>query len=146
LAQQQEGESSFAANRWLRTKNTALNHLGLPLPSGSVAVYRGQGDGRRLESESTLRDLAVGQALEIKMGTSADVQVEWLEEDRTATRLKISNARRAPIRFELRLKQDSRVVQANHPLSSKDGRPILYVLVPAQGTTTIRFVCAVPRT
>jgi hypothetical protein len=146
LAQQQDGESTFAANRLLRTKNTALNHLGLPLPSGSVAVYRGQGDDRELESESTLRDLAVGQELEIKMGKSADVQVERVEEDRAATRLQISNARRTAIRFELRLKQDSHVLQANLPLSSKDGRPIFYVSVPAQGIATIRFVCSVPRT
>jgi hypothetical protein len=153
-AAQRYAAQRFAADRLLRTKNTAANHLGLPLPSGSVAVYRGRGDDRQLESESSLRDLAVGQDVEIKMGTSADVQVEKVVETtnvdaahaRTATRVTISNARHDAIRFELRLAQCSRVLQADHPLSSKDGRPIFHLSIPAQGVATVRFVCAVPRT
>src|ERR1700678_3964043 len=31
-----ESGSTGPAHRWLRTKNTRANHLGLPLPSGSV--------------------------------------------------------------------------------------------------------------
>jgi hypothetical protein len=154
LEQQGGSERRFAAYRLLRTKNTAANHLGLPLPSGNVAVYRGRGDDRQLESESSLRDLAVGQDVEIKMGTSADVQVEKVVETkdvdaadtRTATRVTISNARNSAVGFELRLAQGSRVLQADHPLSSKDGRPIFHLSVPAQGAITVRFVCAVPRT
>jgi hypothetical protein len=144
----------FAAYRLLRTKNTTANHLGLPLPSGSVAVYRGRGDDRQLESESSLGDLAIGQDVEIKMGNSADVQVERVMETtdvdaahtRAATRVTVSNARNGAIRFELRLAQGSRVLRADHPLSSQDGRPMFHLSIPAHGTATVRFVCAVPRT
>jgi hypothetical protein len=154
LEQQQDSERWFAAYRLLRTKNTTANHLGLPLPSGSVAVYRGRGDDKQLESESSLRDLAVGQDVEIKMGMSADVQVEKVVETtnvdaahtHAATRVTISNPRNGAIRFELRLAQGSRVLRADHPLSSKDGRPIFHLSIPAQGAATVRFVCAVPRT
>jgi hypothetical protein len=154
LDQEQDSGQPFAANRSLRTKNTTANHLGLPLPSGSVAVYRGQGEARQLESESTLRDLAIGQELEIKMGRSADVQVEKAmltsyndaARMRTTTRVKISNARADAIRFELRLPADKRVVQANLPMSNKDGRPVFYLSIPAGGTATVRFVCSITRT
>ena len=154
---------SAPAYRVLRTKNTPDNHLGLPLPSGRVAVYRGQRDGRQLESESAVRDLAVGQELEIKMGESADVHVSKVVESihvdsahassvplvpgilnvrsvpvSDVTRVEIGNARNSAIRFELRLPPE-RVLRADHPLASKDGRPIFLLSIPAQGQVTVRY-------
>jgi hypothetical protein len=154
---------SAPAYRLLRTKNTQGNHLGLPLPSGRVAVYRGQGDARQLESESAVRDLAIGEELEIKMGESADIHVTKVVESThvdsahassvplvpgvlnvrsvpvsDVTRVEISNARNSAIRFELRL-PPGRVLRADHPLASKDGRPIFHLSIPAQGQVTIRY-------
>jgi hypothetical protein len=160
----EQSEVPFPATRFLRTKNTAANNLGLPLPSGSVAVYRGQGPDRQLQSESTLRDLAVGQELEIGLGKSADVQVsevietERVDPARTSTiplvpgvlnlrsvrvsdikRVRISNARAITIRFELRLPREDRLLRADHPAASKDGRPIFLLTIPPQGSVTVRF-------
>jgi hypothetical protein len=154
---------STPADRLLRTKNTPANHLGLPLPSGRIAVYRGQGDERQLESESGLRDLAIGQEVEIKMGESADVHVTKVLESThvdsahasivpllpgvlnirsvpvsEVTRVEISNARSSAIRFELRL-PPQRVLRADHPLASKDGRPIFRLSIPAQAQVTVRY-------
>jgi hypothetical protein len=160
---------STPAYRLLRTKNTPANHLGLPLPSGRVAVYRGQGDARQLESESGLRDLAIGQEVEIKMGESADVHVTQVVESihvdsahassvplvpgilnvrsvpvSDVTRVEISNARGSAIRFELRL-PPGRVMRADHPLASKDGRPIFLLSIPAQGQVMVRYQTEVAR-
>jgi len=51
-------EDSRPAHRLLRTQNTLANQLGLPLPSGSVAVYGQRDGGTLLQHESKLKDLA----------------------------------------------------------------------------------------
>jgi hypothetical protein len=54
-------------------------------------------------------------------------------------RVQVSNARGSPVRFELRLPRDERLVRADHAAASKDGRPIFYLSIPPQGTVTVRF-------
>ena len=53
----------------------------------------------------------------------------------------ISNARAAPIQFELRLRlrEGTRIVRADHPLQSKNGRPIFRLTVPAHASATVRY-------
>jgi hypothetical protein len=149
----------------LRTKNTLENHLGLPLPSGSVAVFSERGGERLLQHESGMRDTAVDEEVEINMGSSPDVQVsvsrqETLAESDKAKQLplvpgialrsvkvndvlqaEIANARGSDIQFELTvpLAGGARIVRADHPLGSKNGRPIFRFKVPANETVTVRF-------
>jgi hypothetical protein len=156
---------STPAQRLLRTKNTAANHLGLPLPSGSVAVFGAVGGQRLLEHESELRDIATDEEVEINMGESPDVQVTANKEKvsldpgapdilplvpgvslrsvkiGTANRVAISNARASGIEFELRLQLEpgARVVRADHALGAKNGRPIFRLHVPANETVTVRY-------
>ena len=153
------------AHRLLRTKNTRANHLGLPLPSGSVAVFGG-GDGEPLLlHESGIRDIAVDEEVEIEMGESPDVQVSIIEEQTRidsaharqlplvpgvalrsvkadeVQRLEVSNARATEIQFEFRvpLPEGARIVRADHPLSAKNGGPMFAFKVPANQTVTVRF-------
>ena len=153
------------ASRLIRTMNTTANHLGLPLPSGKVAVFaRYQGE-TLLEHESGLRDTAVGEELEINMGTSSDVLVSVLKEVSTidsahadmlplvpgvtlrsvkveaVNRVDISNAKPTDVQFELRLQlaPGARVVRADHHLGAKHGRPIFRLQIPAHGTATLRY-------
>jgi hypothetical protein len=157
--------SAAPASRLIRTMNTTANHLGLPLPSGKVAVFaRHQGE-TLLEHESGLRDTAVGEELEINMGTSSDVLVSVLKEASTidpahadmlplvpgvtlrsvkveaVNRVDISNAKPSDVQFELRLQlpPGARVVRADHPMGAKNGRPIFRLQVPANGTVTVRY-------
>jgi hypothetical protein len=158
-------ESTAAAHRLLRTKNTIANHLGLPLPSGQVAVFDSYNGEQLLEHESGLRDTAVDEDVEIDMGGSSDVQVSVTPEEirvdsAQATllpplpgvslrsvkvdevrRVEVSNARAAAIEFELRLSlpEGARVVRADHPLGAKNGRPIFRFKVPANQTVAVRF-------
>jgi hypothetical protein len=160
-----DADAPGPAHRWLRTKNTAANHLGLPLPSGGVAAFAPYKGERLLQHESGLRDIAVDEEVEIDMGESADVQVTGeVEETRVDSahakllplvpgvalrgvmvenvqRVEVSNARAAPIEFELRLTlpEGARIVRADHPLGSKNGRPIFRFKVPANQTVAVRF-------
>ena len=153
------------ARRLLRTKNTVENHLGLPLPSGSIAVFGSYNGERLLQHQSGLRDTAVDEEVEIDMGESADVQVSMTHEKTgidsahanvlplvpgvalrsvkvdEAQRVEVSNARAAGIDFELRLSlpEGARVVRADHPLGAKNGRPIFRFKVPANQSVTVRF-------
>jgi hypothetical protein len=153
------------AHRWLRTKNSAANHLGLPLPSGTVGVFMGHGGGRLLQHESGIRDTAVDEEVEIDQGESADVQVSKTDEGTgidsahakllplvpgvalrsvkvdNVRRVEVSNARAGEIDFELRLRlpEGARIVRADHPLEAKNGRPIFRFKVPANQTVAIRF-------
>ena len=157
--------STDAAHRLLRTKNTVANHLGLPLPSGTVAVFTAYNGERLLEHESALRDIAVDEDVEIDMGESSDVQVSLTPEETNidsphaqllplvpgvalrsvkvddVRRVEVSNARAAAIDFELRLSlpEGARIVRADHPLGTKNGRPLFRFKVPANQTVTVRF-------
>jgi hypothetical protein len=160
-----DADSTGPAHRRLRTKNTAANHLGLPLPSGSVAVFGSYNGEQLLEHESELRDIAVDEEVEIDLGESPDVQVSGEVEEThidsahakmlplvpgvslrsvkvdNVQRVEVSNARTAGIDFELRLRipQGARVVRADHPLGTKNGRPIFRFKVPANQSVTVRF-------
>jgi hypothetical protein len=160
------GDYSAPATRLLRTRNIPQSNLGLPLPSGSVAVFALSGGQRLLEHESEMRDLAVGEEVEIAMGSSADVQISTVKEKALidpqhaqllplvpgvrvhrevkvdeVQRVEISNAKSSAISFELRLslQEGGRVIRADHPLGSKNGRPIFRLTIPANGRETLRY-------
>jgi hypothetical protein len=164
---EEDDAASIPAHRLLRTKNTAANHLGVALPSGSVAVFGAVQGLRLLEHESDLRDIAVDEEVEINMGESPDVQVTANKEKVSidpaqgllplvpgvslrsvkigaANRVAISNARPTDVQFELRLQLEAgaRVVRADHALGTKYGRPIFRLKVPANNTVTIRYQVA----
>jgi hypothetical protein len=143
LEEQESGEDEPAlipVHRLLRTKNTLANHLGLPLPSGSVAVFGVRGGARVLEHESALRDLAVNEEVEIDMGESPDVEIKAAVRN-DVERVEITNAGDHELALELRpsLPAGGRVIRADHPVSIKDGRPIFRLEVPANGAIMVRF-------
>jgi len=160
-----ETASAAAVYRLIRTTNNAANHLGLPLPSGEIAVFSPHQGGTLLEHESGIRDIAVDEELEINMGSSADVSVSARQQPGTldparetlpplpgvltprrvavdeVNRVDISNAEAKDIQFELQLRllRGGRVIRADHPMGEKNGRPIFRVRVPANGTATVRY-------
>jgi hypothetical protein len=161
----EDAEPLGPAHRWLRTKNSVSNHLGLPLPSGSIAIFAPYDGERLLQHESGLRDIAVDEEVEIDAGDSPDVQVSG-EVEQThvdsahakllplvpgvalrsikvddVVRVEVSNARAAGIDFELRLSLPggARIVRADHSVGTKNGRPIFRFKVPANQTVTVRF-------
>jgi hypothetical protein len=147
-----DAAAAAPAHKLLRTMNNAANHLGLPLPSGSVAVFADHRGERLLERESGIRDLAVGEELEINLGASPDVEVTAMREGAAAQsapspqrdvseRVEIANAGASQIQFELRLRlpEGARIIRADHPLAQKNGRPIFRLAIPAHATATVRY-------
>lgn len=132
------------AHLLLRTRNDAAHRLGLPLPSGKVAVFEG-GSRRLLTGEAPIRDIAVDEEVELKLGDSPDVQVRQVGETmvgkRHEARVEISNARPTQIAFELRLTLDegARVVGADRTVATKNGRPIFRLTIPADDRVIIRY-------
>jgi hypothetical protein len=159
-----DAQTPVPAHRLLRTMNSTVNHLGLPLPSGSIAVFASHGGESLLEHETGVRDIAVDEEFEIDMGESPDVQVTATKEKlnaepaadllplvpgvslrsvkvKAANRVAISNAGATEIQFELRLQlaEGARVVRADHALGAKNGRPVFRLQVPANETVTVRY-------
>jgi hypothetical protein len=132
--------ASRPARRLLRTLNNSVNHLGLPLPSGRIAVFATHRGEKLLEHESGIRDLAVAEEVEINMGESPDVRVESTSLN-DVTHVDVTNARAIPIEFELRLQwaAGDRVVGADRPPAMKDGRPIFRLTIPADETVTLQY-------
>jgi len=154
--------TSTAAHKTLRTRNDAAHHLGLPLPSGSVASFLATGDAPLLLDEAPLRDIAVNEEVELNLGTSTDVQVRSVFEKTSVytrppflrgvvrfkaalvdntNRVEIHNAGPAEIQFELRLQldDDEQLIAADTPLTARNGRPLFKFAVPANRTVTIRY-------
>jgi hypothetical protein len=153
------------ADRLLRTQNTAANHLGLALPSGSIAVFGRLGGKQLLEHQSDLRDTAVNEDVEIDLGSSSDVQVSAVRETTRVDsahadmlplvpgvvlrsvkvedmeRVEIANAKPIGIEFELRLRlpDGGQVVRATQAPGAKNGRPLFRLKVPANQTITLRY-------
>ena len=141
----QETTAAAAAIKILRTMNSTADHLGLPLPSGSIAVFARRGGERLLESESSMRDLAVDEEVEINLGASPEVSVRVVKDrvngDSTSGHVEISNAHPAQIQFELRLqlREGTRLVRADHSMGTKNGRPIFRLTIPAHASATVRY-------
>jgi hypothetical protein len=150
----------------LRTKNDKAHGLGLPLPSGRAAVFAANGATPLLENEAEIRDLAVGEDVEIDLGPRADVQVQATTESRSidsaratvlplipgvlsvrsvpiedVRRVEVSNALSRPIQFELRLQphDGQEIYRADHSMRKKNGRPLFEFSVPANGRVTVRY-------
>lgn len=156
----------------LRTTNDQKHGLGVPLPSGRVAVFEMAGAGaaaqRLLSGAATLRDIAVNEETEFRLEAGgADVQATQVVEERVATgapplrtlpgpglrggyrydnanRIELTNARPNAVQIEVRLalRDGQRLVRADQPAGTKNGRPIFRVTVPANGSLTIRYQTA----
>jgi hypothetical protein len=123
------------ATAMLRTRNDEKNKLGLPLPSGRLALFEPVGSGasarRLLAGEAPVRDLAVNEEVEIRFEGGPDVQARQVVETREAddppflplpflpgfndrntpefsrvSRIELSNARPYPVQVEVRLDAD----------------------------------------
>jgi hypothetical protein len=152
----------------LRTNNDTKNNLGLPLPSGRVAVFETAGNGaaarRLLSAETSLRDLAIDEETELRLAQSPDVQISQTVLSRTVTgpplptvpgaerlspttqvsRIELTNARPFAIQAEVRLNLygAQQVARADRPVEQKNGRPIFRVTVPANSSLQINYQIA----
>ena len=130
----------------LRMQNKEASRLGVPLPSGQVAVFE-QAQGRELlAGEGMMRDHAVGEKVDLVIGESSKVRVDMEnyvppKNQGDAYRVTVSNANPFAVTFELGFdvydtgSLDSRL----RKLPRKDGMPTWTARVPANATRTFNY-------
>ena len=130
--------------------NKTASGLGLPLPSGRVAVFDGSREDNRqngglLIGKGRMRDYAVGQEVKFTIGQSDAVQLaaESLPGGKNfeARKLVLTNANADPITAEIDLAQvaDVDIRKASGKLIRKDGKHVWQVTVPANDMATISY-------
>lgn len=138
---------SLPMNIILKTDNKADNGLGLPLPSGQAMVFEDSPYGPLLAGEASLSDRAIGDKVEMLVGTSTDVRMTVTQvSDRRylkAYKVTITNARNeavnaeVPIPFELRGKPKN--------LKKIDGVPTWQGTIPANGEVSFTYTLKLSR-
>jgi len=134
----------------LRTRNRKEEGLGLPLPGGPITVFEPRGENAVLIGEGGVPDKAVGEDLDLRIGTATQLALEANEtalNDKTrAVTLTASNARAQPVRLEVRIAHgsESQLLTPSAKLKRKDGRDVWAVTVPANARATLRYTLRRP--
>jgi hypothetical protein len=150
------GETEPTATKTtLSFENKTADGLGEALPAGAVSMRQPKAAAGGLEmyvGENSIRDVPVNEPFEIEVGDASDVEVTTRtvsdtdvgtkddRRDRASNEYVITNAKHAPVTFELRMPpgQDGLKVRAEsvrHTL--KNGKLTWRVSVPAGGTETL---------
>ncbi|QYU66085.1 hypothetical protein J4558_13850 [Leptolyngbya sp. 15MV] len=132
----------------LVTRNERGKGLGIALPQGGMAVFEPSAFGPQLVAEPDLRDYAVGQDIELALGTSTQVHARcayagpgeppgegpaW-----RAMRAEIANANPHPIAMRIDLGEAGQW-EARWPRRTarlKDGRLVVELEIPANSIRT----------
>ncbi len=131
---------SQPAIRLLRTRNRVAEGLGLPLPAGQIVLFGQRGGQPLLLGEGKLRDLAVGEDVEIVLEEAPGVRTELVRVTADRFELTATNDSPAAARYEAELDSgDGRTVRADQPLVRKDGKAIWSTVIPANGTRRLRY-------
>jgi hypothetical protein len=125
----------------LRSENRKEKGLGLPMPSGQIMVFEDSNYGPLLAGQASLTDRAVGDDVEMRVGTSSDVRVvkTLISQNRRKQiyKIDVSNARNEAVNVE---------IEIPHELGSKpknvtkiDGVPTWKATVPANGDASFHY-------
>jgi hypothetical protein len=150
----------------LRTRNDKAHHLDLPLPSGQVATFYQRDGVPLLIHEAPLRDITLGEEVEIEAGEAADLRVTAVVEARRANgatlkklplipgalemrsrevditnRVEITNARNQAAVVELRLNLNggAQLVRADQTPFMHNGHQTFRLTVPAEGSAIVHY-------
>ena len=125
----------------LKTENKADKGLGLPLPSGQAMIFENSNFGSLLVGEASLRDRAIGDKVELTLGTASDVRmvVTQVSERRyqKGYKVTITNARNEPVNAEVEIPFTLRG-KPKH-IRKVDGMPTWGAMVPANGEVSFDF-------
>jgi hypothetical protein len=135
----------------LRMKNLKPRGLGIPLPSGAVAIFETVGERPMLLGEPRLKDSAVGEDVELDVGESPEVTYTLTRLEHAAGaahrsravryRLELANARPVTsiVEVELPINVRQELVKSSHRLGIKNGRHFWRAEVPANGRAQLSY-------
>ncbi len=122
----------------IRGLNEKRDGLGLPLPSGQVAIYEGSRFGPLLAGESSLTDRAIGDDVEITGESSADVVLTETpvksDKKRHTWTLTVTNARAEDVEIEILLPSTTEISKG---VTRKKSKRVWRAVVPANGKASI---------
>ncbi len=137
---------------YLDIKNSKQNHMGMPLPKGTVRVYKADSAGQKeFIGEDSIDHTPRDEKLRIKMGEAFNVVGERKQTDWNTLGVCASES---AWQIELRNHKDSAVtvqdfepiggewtiVSSSHPAHKEDAHTFTFrVLVPANGKTKITY-------
>jgi hypothetical protein len=131
------------ARRLLLARNTSAEGLGLPLPSGPLALFDSLGERPILVAQAMVRDHAVGEEVELELGPASGVitEVRTLSSSRSQAsyELIVTNDRSRPARFEGSFWEGRQRFRSATPLPRRDGMPLWEVTIPANSSVTLRY-------
>jgi hypothetical protein len=125
----------------LRGENSKEKGLGLPMPQGQMMIFEESNYGPLLTGQTTLKDRAVGEEVEVSVMQSSDVRmrVTRISEkgDRQRWKVEITNARNSPVNVEVEIPYELRGKPKN--IAKVDGVPTWKATVPANGDATLFY-------
>jgi hypothetical protein len=102
-----ESNDTFPMVTLFRSENRSEKGLGLPMPQGQVMVFENSQYGPLLAGQTSLKDRAIGDELEMAIGQASDVRyrVTKISEtrDRQRFRVQVTNARNASANVEVEI-------------------------------------------
>lgn len=139
-----EDDEPDAASLLLVTKNEEKKGLGVALPQGQLALFEPTTRGDQLAAETTLRDYARGQDVELELGTSGQVFALCGHPDKrpsdsrgwTKMQAHITNASPHPVKLRLQVGYagEYEIRFPRHKVEVKNGYQTVELTVPANGT------------
>ncbi|HEX2764396.1 MAG TPA: hypothetical protein VHM92_11235 [Allosphingosinicella sp.] len=137
-------EEQELPHHFLLATNKAGEGLGLPLPSGGVSLFARAGGRTILLGEGVFPQKAVGEELEIDLGSASMLASRFRficqAGGRADYELILSNSSPAPVAFEAQLAFNDIKAKARIP----DGfMPYWKTSIPANGTRILRFSAAI---
>lgn len=134
----------------LSFENRKKDNMGVPLPSGGIAIFQRYQNEDLLLADNSLGDYAVDQKVKISAGDTQQVLYSYAElEDKnpndalTPMRATLTNANGFAVDVELRIYDDDSIkLEGNgaRKLKRKDGLWVWAVRVPAGGTKTLDLI------
>ena len=125
----------------LRGKNTPEKGLGLPMPQGQMMIFENSEHGPLLAGETTLEDRAIGEDVEIAVGSSADVRIQVKPQSEKANNqrweIRITNARSSPVNIEVEIPYELR--GKSKSVSKIDGVPTWKTSVAGNDSATLVY-------
>ena len=135
----------------LRLENKIADGLGKPLPSGALSTMETVGDLPTFAGEQAVRDVAVGEPVDLVIGKAMDVRARGrlveergLSRDRTRRTLEfdLANGKTVPVTIELRQNPDApffKVVSEPARHDTRDGKIAWRITLAPGETRTFRY-------
>ncbi|MBY0432015.1 MAG: DUF4139 domain-containing protein, partial [Rhodospirillales bacterium] len=136
----------------IRFENSGKNHLGEPLPQGTMRVYKPDAGGAlHFIGEDRLRHTAVDETVKLRLGEDFDVSALRTQKDfqqvaervwESTYEIKLRNAKDRPVTVTLRepMPGDWQVLQESAPHTRESARlPVWSIAVPAAGQAVLTY-------